>query len=366
MKRMKKLSALPVSIQSVVQAGGSLLAALVILAAPLRVGAQSATVTGYNGTQTFVTAVGKDPAEPNACGVNGGSSYWFTYQPPADGIAAFNTSGSTYDSVLGIYVDNGQNLGYSSLVSVTCNDDCAVSNKTSCVNWNASSKTNYYIMLDGKNGAIGTAYLTYSLNAAPNITAPTNTTVKEDSNTIALPFKIWDRETAATSLALSATSSNTTLLPATNIVFGGSSSNRTVTLTPVKYQFGTSLITLTTTDGGGASRSTNFLFTVTFANHTPKTTNDIVTRQPTKGITIARTFPTRNDWDPDAQALTVSAIAATSKNGVALTLNTTNIIYAASSLTNQDYFTYTLSDGTATATGTNYINVSTNGVLVVP
>ena len=95
------------------------------------------------------------------------------------------------------------------------------------------------------------------------------------------------------------------------------------------------------------------------------TTNDYVTRLPGKSITIARTFPARNDWDPNGKALTVSAVAATSKGGVAITLNSTNIIYSASSITNQDYFTYTVSDGTLTATGTNFVNVATNGVLVV-
>lgn len=345
--------------------GGSVIAALTLLASALLAGAQSATVTGYNGTQNFVTAAGQDPSEPLACGAAGGSSYWFTYQPPVNGIATFTTSGSTFDTVLAIYMDNGQNLGYSSLVSITCDDDCSTGLVTSCVSWLASSKTNYYVQLQGKNGATGTAYLNYSLNALPNITAPTNTTILENTNTIALPFKVWDRETVASSLSLSATSTNTTLLPVTNIVFGGSSSNRTITLKPVKYKYGTSLITLTTTDGGGASSSTNFLLTVNLVNYPPVTTNDVVTRLPGQGITIARAFPVRNDWDPNGKALTVSAVAAKSKNGVAITLNTTNILYAASSLTNQDYFTYTASDGTLTASGTNYVNVGTNGVSVV-
>lgn len=341
--------------------GAALLAAL-ISAIP----APGATVTGYSGTQTFVTAAGQDPAEPLACGVAGGSSYWFTYQPPVDGLVSFNTSGSTFDTVLAIYRDNGQNLGYSSLVSVTCNDDCSTGVKTSCVNWAGSAKTNYFIQLQGRNGAIGTAYLSYTLNAAPMITAPTNTTIKADTNTIALPFKMWDRETAATSLTISAASSNLTLLPATNIIFGGSGSNRTVTLKPMKYKSGTSRITLTATDAGGISTSTNFIFTVTAVNHAPVATNDLVTRQPGKAIKIARTFPARNDWDPDGQALTVSAVAATSKSGVAITLTSTNITYAASTITNQDWFTYTVSDGSLTATGTNFVNVATNGVLTVP
>jgi hypothetical protein len=49
------------------------------------------------------------------------------------------------------------------------------------------------------------------------------------------------------------------------------------------------------------------------------------------------------------QALSVSAVAATSKNGVAISLNSTNIIYAASTATNSDQFTYTVSDGSLRA-----------------
>ena len=81
--------------------------------------AQTPTVSGYNGTQTFVTSVGKDPDEPNACGVVGGSSYWLTYKPPTNALVTIDSLGSSYNTVLGIYVDNGQNLGYASLVPVT-------------------------------------------------------------------------------------------------------------------------------------------------------------------------------------------------------------------------------------------------------
>jgi hypothetical protein len=326
--------------------------------------APAATVTGYNGTQTFVTAAGKDPAEPNACGVVGGSSYWFTYQPPTNGLVYFNTSGSTYNTVLGIYVDNGQNLGYASLVSIDCDDDYGT-NKWSYVSWYASAKTNYFIMLDGASGATGTAYLNYGLDAVPSISTIAAVTIKEDTNTAALAFKIGDRESAATSLTLSGVSSNLTLLASTNIIFGGSGSNRTVTLKPYKYKFGTSLVTIGVTDPSGNTKTTNFLLTVSFVNHPPVAVTDTVTRQPGKNITIARSFLARSDTDVDNQALTVTAVAATSKNGVAISLNSTNLIYAASSSTNVDQFTYTVSDGSLTATGTNIVNVSASGVLVV-
>lgn len=362
---MKKQNNLAVLIRRAAHASGKLMTTAAVLAVSLPAIAPAATVTGYNGTQTFVTAVGKDPAEPNACGVVGGSSYWFTYQPPTNGLVVFNTSGSSYNTVLGVYVDNGQKLGYSSLVSVNCDDDYGT-NKWSYVSWYASSKTNYFIMLDGVGGATGTAFLNYSLDAAPSISALAPVTIKEDTNTAAIAFKISDRESAATSLTLSGISSNLTLLPVTNIVFGGTGSNRTVTLTPIKYKYGTSLVTIGVTDPAGNTKTTNFLLTVSFVNHAPVAVTDTVTRQTGKGITIARTFPARNDTDVDNQALTVTAVAATSKNGVAITLNTTNIIYAASALTTADQFTYTVSDGTLTATGTNIVNVGANGVLTVP
>ncbi len=362
---MKQQNNLSVLIRLAAQVGGKSVAALALLMLALPVGAPAATVSGYSGTQNFVTAVGKDPAEPSACGVVGGSSYWFTYQPPTNGLVTFNTSGSSYNTVLGIYVDNGQNLGYSSLVSVNCDDDYGT-NKWSSVSWYASSKTNYFIMLDGVGGATGTAYLNYGLDAAPSISTIAPVTIKEDTNTAAIAFKIGDRESAATSLGLSGISSNLSLLPATNIVFGGSGSNRTVTLYPVKYKSGTSLVTIGVTDPAGNFKSTNFLLTVTFVNHAPVAVTDTVTRQTGKGITIARTFPARNDTDVDNQTLTVTAVAATSKNGVAITMNSTNIIYAASALATADQFTYTVSDGTLTATGTNIVNVGASGVLTVP
>ena len=329
--------------------------------------AQTPTATGYNGTQTFVTAVGKDPAEPNACGVVGGASYWFTYKPPTNGLVMFNTTNSNFDTVLGIYYDNGSNAGYSSLVAATCNDNAGASTLTSWVQWTGDPKTNYYIMLDGVNGAIGTAYLNYSLNARPNITAIPTQSIKGDFATTNISFKISDRESSATNLTLLGISTNQALVNTTNIVFGGSGTNRTVKVTPNLYKFGTNTITVVVTDPGGATNATCFLLQVAYTNHAPVTYSDTVTRLTGKAITIARSFPPRNDTDVDGDTLTLTAVTSPSPGGVTITLNTTNIIYSpATNYNSADRFIYTVSDGKGkTATGTNYINVGTNGVLVV-
>ena len=338
---------------------------LASLAAPaLR--AQSPTVTGYNGTQTFVTSVGKDPDEPNACGVVGGSSYWFSYKPPTNGCVTFNTAGSSYDTVLAVYVDDGRNLGYASLLPVTCNDN--ISNTLqSAVSFTGSPKTNYYIMLDGVGGAVGTAVLNYKLNRQPTITTIAAQTITEDASTALLSFTVGDTEYGATNLTVVGISTNQAWVPNSKIVLSGTNSSRTVKVTPGTNQWGTNFITLLVKDPGGASNMMSFKLQVSSVNDLPKTYPDTVTRLPGKAITISRSFPPRNDTDADGDTLTVSAVATKSVGGVVITVTATNFTYSpATTYTNSDSFTYTVSDGKGlTATGTNFVNVSTNGVTIV-
>ena len=75
-------------------------------------------------------------------------------------------------------------------------------------------------------------------------------------------FTVGDQETPADSLVLSVTSSNTTLVPAANVVLGGSSSNRTATITPAADQSGITLVSIAVTDGAGSQSQASFLFTV--------------------------------------------------------------------------------------------------------
>jgi hypothetical protein len=105
-------------------------------------------------------------------------------------------------------------------------------------------------------------------NTNPTISAIADQSVLEGAATGALPFSIGDAETAAAGLTLSGTSSNTTLVPNANIVFGGSAENRTVTVTPVAGQTGTSTITVEVSDGVLAAQET-FLLTVNVVNTAP-------------------------------------------------------------------------------------------------
>ena len=64
-----------------------------------------------------------------------------------------------------------------------------------------------------------------------------------------LPFSVNSAATNASSLTLTVKSSNSTLLPVTNVVIGGSGYNRTATLTPVVGQTGTTTVSLVVSDG---------------------------------------------------------------------------------------------------------------------
>ena len=101
-------------------------------------------------------------------------------------------------------------------------------------------------------------------NSAPTISDIAAQTITEGGNTGAIAFTIGDAQTAASSLTLSGSSSNTTLVPNANIVFGGSGANRTVTVTPASRQTGTETITVTVSDGS-LSASDVFLLTVNSA-----------------------------------------------------------------------------------------------------
>ena len=99
------------------------------------------------------------------------------------------------------------------------------------------------------------------VNDVPTISDVSNVSTNEDTATSALAVTLGDEETAVADLTLSASSSNTVLVPDANIVLGGSGASRTVTVTPASNQSGSATITLTVSDGTTSSTDT-FVLTV--------------------------------------------------------------------------------------------------------
>jgi hypothetical protein len=112
-------------------------------------------------------------------------------------------------------------------------------------------------------------------NQPPVISAIAGQATAQDTATPPLPFVVSDPDTAASNLTVSASSSLRALVPTNNIVFGGSDTKRTVTITPVAGQSGYADITLTVSDGRLAS-STTFRLTVTAGRVDPPPTETIL------------------------------------------------------------------------------------------
>ncbi len=114
-----------------------------------------------------------------------------------------------------------------------------------------------------QSGSLTEVTFTYQpVNAAPTVSALANQTISHGGTTGAIPFTIADADTEAGALSLFRSSSNTRLVPDADIVLGGSGANRTVTVTPLPGQLGSTTVTLTVSDGQlTATRS--FVVTVT-------------------------------------------------------------------------------------------------------
>ena len=60
------------------------------------------TAPAGQGRTTNASAT-SEPGEPEPHGLPGGKSLWLTWQAPADGIATFDTEGSSFDTLLAVY-----------------------------------------------------------------------------------------------------------------------------------------------------------------------------------------------------------------------------------------------------------------------
>ncbi len=113
------------------------------------------------GTNTSATL---ESGEPRNAGVTGGKSIWWSWVAPTSGSFSISTSGSSFDTTLGVYTGSSVN----SLVAVASNDDERGSVSTSLVTFTAVAGTAYQISVDGYRGASGQVSLAITSNHVPN------------------------------------------------------------------------------------------------------------------------------------------------------------------------------------------------------
>src|SRR5439155_10936354 len=145
-------------------------------------------------------------------------------------------------------------------------------------------------------------------NQPPTISAINDQAANEDTAVGPIGFTVADSQTPPASLVVTGSSSNPSLLPNSNITFGGSGSNRTVTLSPAPNQFGTATVTITASDGS-LSATRSFGLTVNSVND-PPTISTILNQLTDEDTPLGPISLTLGDVDSPPARLALSAISS--------------------------------------------------------
>jgi hypothetical protein len=86
---------------------------------------------------------------------------------------------------------------------------------------------------------------------APTIVGLADQSLPQDTSTPVLSFQVSDADSGADSVTVTATSSDTAIIPAEGIVLGGSGADRTLQITPAPEVFGDATITIRAADPDG-------------------------------------------------------------------------------------------------------------------
>ncbi len=140
--------------------------------------ASSLVLTGASGTVSASTrGATRQAGETNHAGVFGSNSIWFSWTAALSGEAIFQTIGSGFDTLLGVYTG-----GSVAALTVVAADDNSAGGTASRVTFSAVAGSTYRIAIDGPAGARGLARLTWAGPTPPTILAqPLSTNVTAGS-----------------------------------------------------------------------------------------------------------------------------------------------------------------------------------------
>lgn len=142
--------------------------------------ANALTITGNSGaTSGSNRGATRQGGEPNHAGVSGNDSIWFTWTATVTGPVVFDTLGSSFDTLLGIYVGNSVNS-----LSTIASDNNGGGAATSRLTFNATNGTTYRIAVDGANGSDGIVDLNWLGPALPTIAAQPGATNSPSGTTV--------------------------------------------------------------------------------------------------------------------------------------------------------------------------------------
>lgn len=215
-----------------------------------------------------------------------------------------------------------------------------------------------------------TEKITVSVSKAATNTEPTiseiadQTVIQGQSKSVS--FTVGDAQTSLSNLTVVASSSNTTLLPASGVSITGTGATRTINVTPAAGQTGTSTVTVTVRDEGGLFKNESFVVTVTDSSgNTAPTITAIADQTSIKGRTNTVNF-TIADTQTEAASLSVTAASSNSTLFPAANISVTGTgasrsvtLTPAAGQTGTATITVTVTDGGGlTATETYTISVT--------
>ncbi len=185
-------------------------------------------------------------------------------------------------------------------------------------------------------------------------------------------FTIGDVETAETSLIVTASSSNQTLLPDANIMLRGSGADRSVTLTPAAGQSGLTTVTCTVTDANGKSSARTFTLTVasSISGNTAPLISGIRNQTLAQGMGSGAQFFTIGDAETTFNSLVLGAVSSNDSlipntpTNLALggdNAQRTLIVTPAAGQTGRSVVTVSVSDGAFTSSTAFVVDVIASG-----
>jgi hypothetical protein len=206
-----------------------------------------------------------------------------------------------------------------------------------------------------------------TVSGVPSISGLVDVSIPANSNTGPMPFLVSDAVTPATSLVVTATSGNTTLVPNSpaNLTLAGTDTNRTLTVTPAAGEQGTANIDVVVTDGNGEMATNSFTLTV------GSPSISAIANQVAPVSTVKSVSFVVNDAETAPGSLTVTAISSDqtvlpdANIGVINSGNTNRTLQLTNAAAGSAVVTVTVSDGTfnipTTFTLTAYPD---NGILL--
>lgn len=154
-------------------------------------GATAISTTPYVNNQDIsgATTAGDDPGF-SCTGGQMANTVWYAYTPSAAGTLAVSTTGSTYDTVVGIYTGASP----ATLTEAACNDDISFpSNVLSAVSTPVSAGTTYYILVGAWYSGVNLQInVSFTSALTPRIIAP------KGSISDRTPTYKWSKVTGAT------------------------------------------------------------------------------------------------------------------------------------------------------------------------